>query len=145
MRPEDERPEDLEKATYMKSELDLDLDLESSTPASRKQCWWFPDLLLYLFFIVVLGTAEVCLEVFMLGPVVLWPAIFLSVCVNIVITYISIRSAIHASAHTELWRAIKTRQVPSKPVEEQFQWSMWRVIGYAIAWDLLSMALSRKL
>lgn len=82
---------------------------------------------------MVFGAAEVCLETFMLGLGLLWPAIFLSVCVNIVMTYTSIRSAIPTSAYAQLWQFSKTRQPPSKPIEEHFQGAMWRVIGYAFA------------
>jgi len=150
MHPEDdmkaETPSELD--TEMAIDTAVDCDFEASTPASRltqRHCWWLAYLLQYLVLTVVLGAGEVCLQIFMLGLGLLWPAILVSVCVNIVITYISIRSAIAPSTFTELWWAIKTRQVTSEQIEQHVQGAVLRIMGYAIAWELLSFALSRKL
>lgn len=86
-----------------------------------------------------------CLELFILGLRVLWPVILVHICVNIVITYISVRSAVPPSARAELWQFIKTRQSPSATIKGYAKGAMWRVIGYAIAWELLSVVVSREL
>ena len=140
-----ETPSELD--TEVATEMGADFDLEASTPASRfirRHCWWLTYLLQYLFLTVGFGTGEVCLQIFMLGLRFLWPAILVFVCVNIVTTYISIRSAIPRSTYAELWWAIKTRQVPSEVIEQHVQGATWRMLGFAFAWEVLSFAVSRK-
>lgn len=149
MDPEDDMQSEklTELATWLVTDMDAELDLEVSTPASgfiQRHCWWLTYLLQYLALTVVLGTGEVCLQIFMLCLRVLWPVIAVWVCVHMIYTYISIRAAIPPSAYAELRWAIKTRQVPGKQIEQHVQGATFCMLGLAIAWEVLSFVVSRK-
>jgi len=142
----DSKPEIL---TELDTEVapDIAADLEAGSPTTtlpELHCSYSQFAGQILLCLVVFSAVEVFMQAGILGVEVLWPAIVISLSARIAITYISLKSALSASARSEVWQALKTGYIRGKQVTEYLSIASVMMQCYSLGWTVISLAMTSK-